>query len=145
MGVAVGLIVKVERPPLFYEIAAAFPMAHNDKVVFAWGETVFAPSGGTIPPAILAHEAVHGKRQLAIGIETWWARYIDDVIFRLAEEIPAHQAEYQHHRNSPEGAKPVPGFRCKADWMLLQIAQRLAGPLYGRLVTMQEAKRLILT
>lgn len=138
------MIVKVERPPNFDAIAAAFPMAHTKGGMFAYGDSLYLPGGGDIPPAIqFDHEPVHGRRQLAMGVDTWWQSYIDDPAFRLTEEILAHRAEYQWWLTSPEGRKQVPGFRSKADWMLIQIAQRLSGPLYGKLIGMAEAKRLI--
>jgi hypothetical protein len=138
------MIVKHARPPMFEEIAAALPMAREDGVMFCWGVSLYVPDGRPVPPSLLqAHEPVHSARQLKMGVEKWWQRYIVDPAFRLAEEIPAHRAEYQWWVNAPEGRDRKAGFRCKADYMLFQIAQRLSSPLYGRLVSIFEAKRLI--
>jgi hypothetical protein len=137
------MIVKHARPPMFEEIAAAFPMAHTEGVMFAWGGTLYVSSNDPVSPALQAHEAVHSVRQLKYGVEKWWKRYIADPAFRLAEEIPAHRAEYQWWVSAPEGRDRKAGFRSKADYMLFQIAQRLSSPLYGRMVSIFEAKRLI--
>ena len=56
MRVVVGL------PPLFGEIDAAFDV-RGKAIIFAWGDTIFDPNGGGVPPELLAHEAVHGERQ----------------------------------------------------------------------------------
>lgn len=126
------------KPPLFLDIVAAFPRAAFAGVVFSWGsKTIYYPSPlGPLPASILAHEAVHGARQDKMGIEAWWLRYIADPPFRLAEEIPAHAAEYL----SVCGGGASRNQRRQA---LQQIAKRLSSKLYGALVTIDQAKELI--
>ena len=66
----------------------------------------------------------------------WWEQYIYDDKFRLAEEIPAHQAELEwlvHNaksRNERRGA-------------LKATAQRLAAPLYGKMITAKDAHKVL--
>lgn len=126
--------IVVDRPPMFDEINKAFNII-NTKVIFAWGDIIYNPSNFDIPPELIAHEEVHGKRQ-GDDIEGWWQNYLQSPSFRLEEEIPAHQAEYQWMCKNGNR-----GHRRKA---LKFVASRLAAPLYGRMTTPSNAKRLIL-
>jgi hypothetical protein len=125
-------LIVVERPPNFDQILAAFPDADKPGVIFAFGEHIYNPTGGDIPPALLAHEAVHGQRQLdhagrtrsAQNVYKWWEHYIRDSEFRYTEELHAHVAEYgaQLHRT------PDRNSRAK---LLMATAHRLVAPLYN--------------
>lgn len=91
-----------------------------------------------IPLSLIAHEAVHQGQQTAFegGIEGWWKTYCLDGPFRLQQEIPAHRAELRSllERSSNRHARRT---------YLKMVATRLASPLYGRLVTLGEAKALL--
>jgi hypothetical protein len=126
------LKIEIANPPNFEKIVAAFPKATGHGVIFAWGDTIYNPSGIEIPPPLLAHEAVHGQRQTEnVGsifrsevVERWWDKYIIDPEFRYYEELPAHAAEFHkimhmvHDRNQ----------RAK---LMMSTAQRLLAPLYN--------------
>jgi hypothetical protein len=117
------LKIEIANPPGFEKIVAAFPKAAGPGVIFAYGDTIFNPSGVEIPPALMAHEQVHGNRQGATA-EKWWERYIAEPDFRYYEELPAHAAEFHkimnivHDRNQ----------RAK---LMMHTAQRLIAPLYN--------------
>lgn len=124
-------------PPMFPEICAAFPQATNPGVIFTWGWTIYAPGGGHISEPLLEHERVHATRQEHQGgPEGWWRRYIDDPEFRLAEELPAHKAEYRRwcfgvlDRNA----------RARH---LTHVAHKLSAPLYGGIITPRAAAELL--
>lgn len=132
-----GFTMQVVRalPPIYEEIALVFPAVKRTRgVVYAWGRILYNPQGAQIPAALMVHEHTHGKRQIENHptIEAWWARYLDDVDFRMAEETIAHRAEYRAriadapHRNARR-------------WHLKQTAMRLSGGLYGRAMTYAEA------
>lgn len=125
--------IVVGRPPLFEEIRAAFPLASSPSVIFAWGDVIYTSAGATVSPALRAHEAVHGVRQVS-DVEGWWRRYIADAQFRLDEEIPAHIAEYKHFAAQPRNLRRL---------ALHNIAHRLASPLYGRMIKYDDARRLL--
>jgi hypothetical protein len=125
-----------QRPPMFSEIAAAFPEAYQPGVIFAWGDVIYNPTGGPIEQELIAHEAVHGERQKAMGIEEWWHRYIAEPQFRVAEEIPAHRAEYRRYCQLQRDRDA----RARA---LHRMAIRLASDLYGQIITYMAAKRAI--
>jgi hypothetical protein len=139
-------------PPNIDQVDAAFgvrKILDRHPVYFSWGDKVFSPKGGTIPPPIMAHEAVHGARQARLdqdldkAVRRWWDAYIADPAFRLDEEIPAHAAEYEWWRARAHTLRRIKGWRSPMDWHLQQIAARLSGPLYGRMISLSEAKRAI--
>ncbi len=130
----VSMRVLTMLPPNFKAINDAFNV-RGKPIFFSYGDAIYNPSRSTIPDAILAHEAVHLDQQAKIegGPAVWWHRYITEPAFRLAQEIPAHRVEYQYlcaHGGHAETA-------------LHRIAARLASPLYGGLIGLDEAKRLI--
>lgn len=140
-------IITDERPPIFDACVARFPGADVAHAIFSYGDRIYNLSGAPLSQALLAHEMVHCHRQaayigmfpsttLAERVTDWWALYLASDTFRLDEEVPAHAAEYivaskglnRHYRRAT----------------FKRIAERLAGPLYGRLISVDEAKRRIL-
>lgn len=141
------MIVRVAKPPLFDEIDAAFRV-DGQRIYYAWGDTIFDPFGdGYVCEEIRTHEAVHGERQLSYEDETtfagsvfgWWRRYIADPAFRLAEEIPAHRAEYRWYCDRSPNGKMRNARRIR----LREVATKLSSPLYGNMVTLERATALI--
>ena len=126
--------IVFDYPPLFDEIDARFHIGIKG-VIFAWGALIYNPQRIDVPPQLIAHESVHGARQ-GRDIEGWWHRYIDDPVFRLTEEIPAHRAEYRillgmaSNRQQRRAAAKV-------------VAKRMASPLYGHLVTRARALHIL--
>lgn len=131
-------------PPNYQAINDAFAV-RGKPVIFCYGERIYNPAGVVVGPDLVAHERVHSVRQAAYAgsVTAWWDRYIADTEFRLAEEIPAHQAEYAYWRDRADADRPVRGFRSARDWHLSQIAHRLSGALYGGLIGLSEARNLL--
>lgn len=129
--------IVIARPPNYEAIAAAFPFVlKRSTVIFCWGDQIYNPGRATIDSSLMAHETIHSAQQCACGgPEKWWTAYIASARFRLDQELPAHCEEY-------EVATAGMG-RNQRRQHLRAIAQRLAGPLYGKLLTVHEAKRLI--
>ena len=123
-----------DYPPMIDEIDAAFNI-RGQTIIFAWGDTIYSPTGWNPPPELHAHEEVHGQRQ-GDDIEGWWKKYIADPEFRLEEEIIAHRAEYQHFAKRND--RPA---RRRA---LRRIAKRLCSSLYGKVITFKKARERLL-
>lgn len=131
-------------PPIFAELTRHFPIKGVTGILYAWGDRIYNPSGVSVPEWLMAHETVHGRRQLATAelsvaeaaTLAWWQKYIHDHYFRLNEEVPAHQKEWEVIR----GLK-IPGDT--KEMYLLNMANRLSGPLYNHLVGHGEALDLI--
>ena len=130
-----GMTIVRGYPPLIDEIDAAFKV-RGKPVIFAWGSTIYASFDAKVGPEKVVHEAVHGDRQ-GDDVVGWWRRYIADPAFRLAEEIPAHVAEYLALCEM----EPNRGGRRRA---IKTMAENLSAPLYGRMISQAEAKRVIL-
>jgi len=124
-----------ERPPNFDAIAKVFPGAYGSGVIFCYGDTLCNPSGVALTKALVAHEEVHSEQQNG-NPQAWWDRYLLDVEFRLSQELPAHAAEYQ----IASLGLARPGRRLH----LRDISEKLAAPLYGRMISPEEAKKQIL-
>ena len=118
-------------PPMYAEINKAFDV-RGKPVIFSWGDRIYNPGRIKIPPELMVHEAVHGERQ-AGDPGSWWQQYIRDQDFRLAEEIPAHAAEFAHVVMSSDSA-------IAQERMLHRIAARLSSPLYGSMIDYYEAR-----
>lgn len=131
--------IRYERPPFWDRILALAPEAEKGDVIFAFGTVIYRPNicAGLSPP-LMAHETVHCDRQMLYpgGVNAWWERYLIDPQFRLDEEVPAHKAELAALWQKVKS----PSMR--AHW-LSRLAARLSGKLYGNLITVAEAKKLL--
>lgn len=130
--------IEIAKPPNFDAILKAFPEASRAGVIFTYGDTIFNPSDAHINPQLKAHEAVHYQRQEATegGPAAWWERYIEDRLFRAEEEALAHRAEYRAFRSWTKDRNVV-------SRELHNIADRLASPLYGGVMSYTQARRFI--
>lgn len=136
MGTTVAAEVILTRPPNYDQIVAAFPAVKLiPGVIYSWGKSIYNPDNTDLTAWLRAHENVHGQEQLKMGIEEWWDQYIKSVDFRFGQEVPAHHAEYKTYCSLVKSARDREG-------MLQMIAQRLAGSLYGEMVSFVEARRL---
>ena len=129
-------IVYGRRPPNFDAILTVFPMAAKPGVVFSYGHQIFVPSGKPLPPELIDHEEVHCARQLALGLDLWWEKYLSDVNFRYWEELLAHRAEYQAMLDRAP-SRPARRMALKV------VAQKLSSRLYGGMVSLDQAKKAI--
>lgn len=127
-----------DYPPNIDAIVKVFPAARTPGVIFTYGQTIHNPSGRPLSNALLRHEEVHARQQLLIpgGAEEWWESYLSNTMFRYSQEREAHIAEWQavldgennrNHRRS----------------LFVEIAKRLSGPLYGHMLTLADAKKML--
>lgn len=122
--------IIVDKPPNYDQINEAFTLSGEE--IFAWDGTIYSPSED-IPQWLIEHEKVHFKQQDG-DPESWWDMYINDSGFRLSQEIPAHKKEYEVF------CKLVKD-RNKQFSKRLELAQRLASPMYGNMTTTNEAMK----
>ena len=119
-------------PPNYREICKHFPVGGKINIVFTYGDKLYNPAGGEITPDLFAHEETHTRQQEKIGIEEWWDGYCNDTQFRLGQETEAYQNQYKYavkHYNRAERRR-----------LLDRISKDLASPIYGGIITKQEAK-----
>jgi hypothetical protein len=135
------MAVLLARPPNWDAVAARFPdvAKAGAGIIFTHGRTIYNPNGVKIEPWLRAHEGVHSSRQgpNEATVARWWERYLEDVEFRLCEEIPAHRAEFKCYRDLGR----------KNNWdlghALHLCAERLSGALYGNLISYANARTAI--
>ena len=129
-------MVKIihSRPPNYSDILRVFPKAAGKKVIFAYNNAIYIPSGRELPPELRAHEFVHLGRQGETEEEAqeWWYKYLNDQSFRYHEEVLAHRAEYETLL-FPEST------RQRRRGALKATAKKLSAPLYGSMTTRQQA------
>lgn len=125
-------------PPNYSAIRKAFPQIKGKPgILYAYGDTLYNPSSAGVTPWIIAHESIHMARQELVGVEAWWAEYIKDPTYRIAEEILAHRAEYNRFRELMGYGKALD------EYLDHTIIPRLSGPLYGKLLTPAQAREEI--
>jgi hypothetical protein len=117
--------------PLFDKVKELFPIGYN--TVFAYGNTIFVNQDIT-DYGLLVHEITHLFQQKNYGLEKWWKKYLKDEKFRTAEEAEAYSKQYACYLK-----KDVK----RAEVMLNNIAEELSGPLYGGIISVENAKKLI--
>lgn len=129
--------VIVAKPPVYEACAHAFgaDVIVGKPILWSWGDVIYNPTDVDIPPELFAHEAVHGARQIA-DVRAWWAQYLKDPQFRYEEEAIAHSAEWRDYVRRRPGRNNAR--------MLDAIAERLASPLYGRMVGIEAARMAVL-
>lgn len=134
-------VIIVERPPVYERCVKAFgaDAIVGQPILWSWGARIYNPMDVDIPPELLAHEAAHGAQQglEEAEIERWWDKYLSDLKFRLEEEVLGHRAEWFNY------VRRRPGKDCSQ--VLNRIAERLASPLYGSMLSVARARRIILT
>lgn len=123
-------------PPNRRQIFKAFPEARKYGVMFCYGDTIYAPGRSVVPAHHHAHEWVHSIQQAELGSpDAWWDKYIESVEFRLAQEIPAHRAEYYFLAGG--------GSRQVKRKFLREIARKMSLSLYGFDITKKQAMELL--
>ncbi len=121
-------------PPNYDLICDHIPaVRQNSAIVFTYGNKIYSPKFETLSDDLMAHEEVHTKRQK--NPDEWWQRYLTDVQFRLDEEVAAYRVQWQYMIDHYG--------RQQRRSMLQKIAKDLSSPMYGKIVTKQEAIKLI--
>lgn len=79
-------------PPNIENLRLVFPI--TEKQLFPYGDKLYDPTDGEIPPDIMFHEQVHSEQQ-GNNPEAWWHQYMMDRDFRLSQEVEAYHKQYQ--------------------------------------------------
>ena len=132
-----GVPVVHDWPPNIDAIRAVLPVTSRN--IFAYDRKIYNPGGGRLPPELVAHERVHFRQHSEYkgGFEAWWERFLTDKKFRLDQEIPAHQVEWRSWLSQRQRT------RQERRAVLKIMAKRLSAPMYGKIISMNQAKRVI--
>lgn len=91
--------MRIENtPPPNRNAIEAVGLYRNDNI-YAYGNTIYNPSGAEIPTDIVFHETIHANRQKG-NPELWWHKYLTDKEFRKEEELYAYYSQYQFLKRS---------------------------------------------
>ncbi len=127
--------ILTELPPNYADIAKVFGHEAIANAVFTYGATVYNPNGFEMSEDLKAHERIHIMQQTSAGADLWWTMYLHDPMFRVQQELEAYQSQYLYAcMNMPRGQRRL---------LLQAIAKDLAGPMYGRVIGKDEARKLI--
>lgn len=127
----------VAFPPNYDAICAAIPgVIERNNVVFTYGDTIYNPYNGAIEDHLDVHESVHMQQQFAIGVETWWDKYLSDTKFRLEQEVEAYSEQYRFV-SKVYGLEPARG-------LLRDIATDLSSAMYGNILDRKQARKAII-
>ena len=121
-------------PPNIEKIRAVLPVSEGN--IFAYGGKIYVPGGGDLPVWLVAHEEEHFRQHEWYGLRSWWKRFLNDVEFRLDQELEAHRVEWWAFCRENKD-------RNVRSRYLALMARRMSAPMYGGMITMAEAKREI--
>ena len=129
-------IDETKNAPNLSTIISLFNVDVN-YVIIAYGDTIYAPNK-TMSRDLLVHELVHCERQgfNTKQAERWWQRYLEDKEFRLNEEVLAYKAQFNFCKN-------VYKDKNRQIKILYALAKELSSPMYGEIVSLSEAIKLI--
>lgn len=136
------MITLPKNPPNFEMISKAFPEVLKRRgVVYTYGGIVFNPDDGPIDECLGLHEACHSLQQEKLGKgakgpDKWWKKFITDPKFRKEQELEAFAVQYRRYCE-------LNSDRNKRASYLMKLAGNFASPVYGSVVTQQEAVQLI--
>lgn len=127
--------VRAERPPNYDEIVAVLPAVKGRaNAVFTYAPYIYWMGDGVLTPDLMKHEEKHLEQQKKNGPAAWWKEYLADPEFRLIQEVEAYQAQYKAARRLNRAQRRI---------LLNKISSDLASPMYGRILSKSDAKRLI--
>lgn len=120
-------------PAIYFKIKKFIDVKWDKGLIISYGDTYHCRFA--IPECLVVHETVHMRQQGKYGIDAWWDRYLTDKNFRLSQEVEAYTAQlfYIHTMMNEKRVK---------EWSLSILAD-ISGPLYGNMVSRDDAIRLL--
>ncbi len=102
----------------------------DENTIFAYDNKIY--SNNELPNHLIIHEQTHHKQQDRDGLEYWVDNYLNNKEYRLTQEIEAYKNQLKSIKDRNDRAKV---------WQ--ESARNLSSPLYGNLLTYQEALKAI--
>jgi len=124
-------IKKQKHFPYLNNYRQKFPI--DDNTIFVFEDTVY--TNNKMSYDIVAHEFHHLIQQSRIGAKEWINRYLEDKDFRLEQEIDAYKEQLSVVRKMND--------RQEYAHILAECGRNLSSPLYGNLITYQEAIKIL--
>jgi len=124
-----------ERPPIWDSVIAAGMRPDETRVIFTYGDKIYNPGGTEISEDVMEHEETHSEQQ-GLDPDAWWARYLTDPIFRIAQESEAYAKQYDFMCARVRD-------RNRRNQFLIYLAGQLSGPMYGNVIDGNGAIKMI--
>ena len=102
----------------------------TEKTIFALTPDIY--TNYKLTPDLLIHEQTHLKQQEKIGADKWVDKYINNIDFRIEQEVEAYKNQVKSikDRNIRERVK-------------VWASETLSGELYQNIITKQKAYELL--
>jgi len=126
--------LKDTKPEIYERLKKHFDIDWDRGIIITYGDNVYCKY--QLSEAKIIHEATHCEQHRVYGVEKWWDRYIEDIPFRLSQEVEAYKNEANFIRKTVKD-------RNLRFQMLRKIYIDLSSPIYGSIVTASEAEKLL--
>ncbi len=125
---------STEIPEIYETLNDLFGVKWSAGIAIAYGDTIY--SKNPVIDDVAAHEAIHIEQQKKIGKDIWWSKYCADKQFRLEQEIEAYQAQVKWIKDNIKD-------RNHRFARITKLQLDLSGPMYGNMVTLAVASRIL--
>lgn len=98
--------------------------------VFALGADIYTDYNLT--PDLMVHELVHIKQQLEVGVKEWVYDFLYVPAKRLEYEVEAYREQIKSIKDRNHKMR-----------VYLESCRKISAPLYGNIVTFEEAKQML--
>lgn len=126
--------ISNEKPACYPHLEAKFGKIWEKGVLITIGDTIHTirPNVG---PQMMAHEEVHMKQQLEMGVDKFIRTYLRDNEFRLKVELEAHKVEAAYVRTHVHNRKKQ---ATALDYIHRSLAEN-----YQDIISYDEARKLV--
>ena len=131
------MMKPVEQCPVWPKIKEQWPNVNPKTICISYYPDIYCERSD-LDPDFLAHEQVHLDQQKEYGVEAWWHSYLTDQSFRLAEETEAYREQGKYIKENWRGTMG------KKMRRLTAIATDFSGPIYGNMISYDEAFSILL-
>lgn len=131
------VIFSTSKPDIAAECERRFGVSWEKGFAIVMGKTIY--SKHHLRRDVAVHELVHVKQQSEYKDPMdWWDRYFQDQRFRLAQEIEAYREQVKFLKENVKDRNTQ--YRA-----IRQLAIDLASPMYGSIISPQNALAMIST
>lgn len=127
-------MIKHEKPTIYDKLHETFGVEWDKGIIIAYYPNIYCKF--ELSEEKIAHEELHLERQKDMGVELWWNLYINNISFRLEEEILAIKAEMQKIREMNID-------RNHRRFLFNNIYEDLSSSIYGKIITKTQAKQIL--
>ena len=128
--------VVVAYPPNIEKINDVLGVKSNKNAIYAYEDKIYSPFGDDVSYDLHVHERVHFRQHRDFGgSDLWWDRYLEDIEFRLDQELEAYRAQlaWVNENMNRQVRRDTFDHVCKS----------LSSKMYGNLLTKKQAGNLL--